>query len=314
MGVRAARLHSHGEPLRVESLELPEPADGEVRVELKFAGVNPVDTYVAGGSVAPDAPLPRTLGGEAAGVLYGREVLIAGEALGSARDGVWAQAAVVPEPAVIELPEGVELRDAAAMGVAGLTAWKVVHDLAQVGEGDRVLVLGASGGVGSMIVSLAHAAGAEVWGQTGSREKTDAIKQQGADEAIVANADELSDAIGGFEPTVVCDPLGDGFVRPAIDALAVRGRFVSFGVSAGPEVELNMRTLYRKAATLRGYAGMQLGREERREGLTTALEALRSGALRVRIDDVLPLEQVNEAFERLAQRRVEGKLLLSTDN
>ena len=72
---------------------------------------------------------------------------------------------------MIELPDGVELREAAAMGIAGLTAWEVAHEVGRVSAEDRVLVLGASGGVGHMIVSLAGAAGATVWGQTGSPEK-----------------------------------------------------------------------------------------------------------------------------------------------
>src|SRR5436309_11775759 len=110
--IRAARLHQHGEPLEVEEVELPAPGEGEVRVELQFAGVNPVDTYIAQGRVAPDSRLPRTLGGEAAGTLDGLPVLVAGEALGAARDGVWAQAAVVPSAAVIELPDGVDPRGA----------------------------------------------------------------------------------------------------------------------------------------------------------------------------------------------------------
>ena len=72
MIVRAARLHKHGEPLRIEMVELLEPREGEVLVDLAFAGVNPIDRYTAEGSVAPDGPLPRTLGFEAAGVLDGR--------------------------------------------------------------------------------------------------------------------------------------------------------------------------------------------------------------------------------------------------
>src|SRR5437588_7909236 len=115
MSVRAARLHAYGEPLKVDAVELPEPGEGEVLVELKFAGVNPIDSYVARGWVAPDAPLPRTLGGEGAGTVDGRDVLVSGEGLGAGRDGVWAEAAVVPEACVVPLPDGVELRDAAAM-------------------------------------------------------------------------------------------------------------------------------------------------------------------------------------------------------
>ena len=311
--MRAARLHEHGRPLAVEAVELPDAADGDVRVEIEFAGVNPVDRYVAEGRVAPDAPLPRTLGGEAGGSVDGRPVIVAGEGLGTTRDGVWAQAAVVPEAAVVDLPEGVGTREAAAMGVAGLTAWKVVHELGGVGADDRVLVLGASGGVGTMIVSLAHAAGATVWGQTGSADKRPIIERQGADRAIVASAEELADAVAELEPTVVFDPLGDGFVQPVIDSLAVRGRLVSFGTSAGPEVQFNLQTLYRKSISLLGHGGMQLGREERRAGLEKALQALRAGELNVVIDEVLPLERVNEAFELITQRKVRGKLVLGME-
>ena len=308
--INAARLHRHGEPLQIESVELPEPGEGEVRVELAFGGVNPVDRYMAEGSVAPQVPLPRTLGAEASGRLDGRPVLVAGGGLGAIRDGVWAQAAVVPRDSIHELPEGVDLRHAAAMGVAGLTAWHVVCDVAQVSGDDRVLVLGASGGVGSMIVSLARSLGAAVWGQTGSAEKAAPIEEDGAERVVVAGPDELAEAISEFQPTVVFDPLGDGFVPVLVEALAVRGRIVSFGTSAGPEVQFNLQSLYRKSGSLRGYGGMQLSPGERRAGLGAALAALRDGRLRVRVGDVLALEDVNDACQRLVERRVQGKLLL----
>ena len=306
----AARLHAHGEPLVTEQVELPTPGEDDVLVDLSFAGVNPIDSYMAQGRVAPDAPLPRTLGNEAAGSIDGRQVLVAGEGLGAARDGVWAQAAVVPRASVIDLPDGVEPREAAAMGIAGLTAWEVVTELGQVRTEDRVLVLGASGGVGNVIVSLARAAGATVWGQTGSEKKAAVITEQGADRAVVAGPDELGKALAELEPTVVFDPLGDGFVAPCLEALSARGRLVSFGTSAGPEVELNMQVLYRKSISVIGYGGMQLSREERRKGLEAALAALNAGDLRIRIDEVLPLEEVNEAFKRLSAREVTGKVLL----
>lgn len=308
--VRAARLHKLGEPLVVDEVELPEPSPDEVRVDLEYGGVNPVDRYVAEGRVNPAGPRPRTLGGEAAGRLDGTPVMVAGEGLGSARDGVWAQAAVVPLGAVTVLPQGVETRDAAAMGVAGLTALKVVRDIGRVTSEDRVLVLGASGGVGGIIVSLAHAVGATVWGQTGSAEKTQGIIDQGADRAIVAGPDDLADQVADLRPTVVFDPLGGPFLAPAVEATELRGRVVSFGTSAGAEVTFNLQTLYRKMMSLLGYGGMQLRPEERRPGLKDALQALSEGSLRMRVDTVLPLEDVNEAFARLVERRVQGNLLL----
>jgi NADPH2:quinone reductase len=280
-------------------------------VELQFAGVNPVDRYNADGTVAPDGPLPRTLGGEAAGMADGRLVLVAGEGLGYSRDGLWAEAAVVPSAAVVDCPDGVEAQDAAAMGVAGLTAWKVVHDLARITAEDRVLVLGAAGGVGSMIVSLTSAVGATIWGQTGSESKQALVERQGAERVVVGGPEWIAEVLPELEPTAVFDPLGGGFVAPAVEALAPHGRLVSFGVSAGAEVQFNMRTLYRKMASLLGYAGMQVGREERRAGLEAALRAVRDGDLQVPVDEVLPLDHVNEAFERLQQRAVQGKLLLA---
>jgi NADPH:quinone reductase len=313
MIVRAARLHKHGEPLKIETVELPEPREGEVLVDLAFAGVNPIDRYTAEGSVEPEGPLPRTLGFEAAGMLDGRPVVVHGEGLGTARDGVWAQAAVVPREAVTHVPEGVDLGEAAAMGVVGVTAWNVVHDVGQVSSDDRVLVLGASGGLGCAIVSLAHATGATIWGQTSSAEKTRLVEEQGADRVIVTGPGQLSEELRDFEPTVVLDALGGGFVDPVLDALAVRGRLVVYGTSAGPGVTFNLRQLYRKRISLLGYGGTALTREERREGTQRALEALAQGELRLPIHGRLALEQVNDAFERLAARTVRGKLLLDLD-
>jgi NADPH:quinone reductase len=308
--VRAARVAEHGKPLVVEEVQLPAPAEGEVRVDLLYGGVNPIDRYIAEGRVAADGPLPRTIGGEASGRQDGRLVLVAGGGLGSVRDGVWAQAANVPRDAVVPIPEGVEPQAAATMGIAGLTALNCVRNLARVDKDDRVLVLGASGGVGSMIVSLVSAAGAVVWGQTGSAEKAGPIAELGASRALVTGPETLAEVVAELEPTVVFDPLGDGFVAPAIEAMAARGRYVSFGTSAGPEVTFNLQTLYRKMLSLLGYGGMQLTPEERRPGLEAALLALAEGTLVVRVDSVVPLEQVNETFKRLLERRVQGNLLL----
>jgi len=161
-----------------------------------------------------------------------------------------------------------------------------------------------------MIVSLAAAVGAQVRGQTGSSEKAELIERLGAERALVAGPEELTEALEGYEPTVVFDPLGDGFVQPVLEALTPGGRIVSFGTSAGPEVQMNMQTLYRKGIKLLGYGGRLVGREQRRHGLRAALGALAAGDLEVVIDDVLPLDDVNDAFERIARRQVKGKLLL----
>jgi NADPH:quinone reductase len=308
--VRAARLVALGEPLQIHEVQLPTPGPDEVRVDLHDGGVNPIDRYNAAGQVNPDAVRPRTLGGEAAGEVDGRLVLVAGEGLGFVRDGVWSQAAVVPREAVVDVPDGVAAEHAAAMGIAGLTVLNCVRALARVTAEDRVVVLGASGGVGSMIVSLAHSAGATVWGQTGSEAKVPAITAEGADRVLVGGPEEIATGLAEYEPTVAFDVLGDAYLATLVEAMAARGRIVSLGVSAGADVAFNMRLLYRKMLTLLGYGGTILTRDERGPGLREALEAVRAGELSVRIDSVLPLHDVNDAFQRLVDRRVQGKLLL----
>jgi NADPH2:quinone reductase len=307
--VKAARLHAHNAPLLVEDVELPPPGMDDVRVDLLFGGVNPVDSYVAQGKVAAEGPLPRILGGEASGHVDGKPVLVSGAGLGSARDGVWASAANVPRSAVVLLPDGSGLPEAAAMGVAGLTAWHTL-ELAEVQPGDRVLVLGASGGVGLTTVSLAASMGTTVWGQTGSASKADAIRRQGAHEVLVTDAAGLAQALGKWAPTVVVDGLGGAFTPVALSALAPRGRHVLFGTSAGSASTMELRTLYRRGLRILGYGGLMLSDEERRAGLRGALTALAEGRMRVPIDRTLPLESVNDAFSLLGDRALTGKVVL----
>lgn len=309
---RAARLHAHGKPLVVEEVDVAAPADDEVVVEVAFAGVNPVDRYTAEGRVAPDGPLPRTIGMEGAGRRAddGRPVIVQGGGLGTARDGAWSSLVVAPNSAVTDVPAGVDLSEAAAMGVAGVTAWRTATEQAQVTADDRVLVLGASGGVGSMLVSLCHSLGARVWGQTGNPDKAAFISGQGAEQVVTAGATDLVDAVGPLAPTVVFDALGDGFSGAAIDALAPHGRYVSFGVSAGPMAEINMQMLYRKALTVYGYGGLIESAERMAAGKAAALAALADGRLKVVVADVLPLGRVNDAFTALVDRAVSGKIVL----
>ena len=309
---RAARLVEHGHPLRVDDVQLPEPGPGEVVVRLAFAGVNPIDRYNAEGRAAPDGPVPRTLGGEASGLVDGQPVVVVGAGLGSTRDGVFATEAVVPLGAVVPVLGAVSLEEAGAMGVAGLTAWNTVS-LAGVRPEDRVLVLGASGGVGSTIVSLVHSLGATVWGQCRSLEKAAAVRAQGADEVVVASAEGLADAVKDLRPTVVTDPLGAAFTGAALSVLAPDGRLVLYGTSAGSEATLQLQPVYRSGQRILGYAGLRLSDETRRHDLSEALSALADGRLRIRIGRTFPLERVNDAFAAVADGTVDGKILLELD-
>lgn len=294
----AVRIRDHSGDLHVEQVDLAEPGPREVLVELAYAGVNPVDQYTAKGLVAADGPVPRTLGGEAAGHLDGRPVLVAGAGLGAARDGVWASRAVVPREAVLPLPHGVDLAQAACAGVAGLTAWGTVVDLGQVTAADRVLVLGASGGVGLAIVSLAASLGAEVWGQLRGADAEPAVRAAGAAGVVVAEADRLEAAAGDLDPTVVIDAVAGPYVRPALALLGAYGRYVVFGTSAGAEVSLDWQTVYRRHLEVLGYGGLVLDQDERREKLQQVLRALADGRLTVPVGRTVPLAEAARVFER----------------
>lgn len=302
--VRAARLVTHGERLVVEPVTLPPPGPAQVVVDMAFAGVNPIDRWNALGRVASDVALPRTLGVEGVGQLDGRWVAVRGQ-------GLWAEAAVVDAADVTDVPEGVAPEQAAAVGVAGVTAYRTVADLARVAPEDRVLVLGASGGVGSMVVSLARTIGATVWGQTGDPAKTRRITELGAQRAVVAaDGEELAAVAEPLRPTAVFDALGDGFTGAAVQVMAEHGRLVLFGTSAGTEGRLPLQMIYRKGLSLLGYGGLIEDRHVRRRAVAAALAAVADGRMVVPVDAVLPLEAVNEALERLAERRVDGKLVV----
>ncbi len=247
---------------------------------------------------------------EASGYVDGVPVVVSGEGLGAVRDGVFAEAIVVPATMVVEIPDGVSLREAAAMGIAGLTAWQVV-EIGEIGADDRVLVLGGSGGVGLPAISYAVSKGAEVWGQTSNEGKSAAITEMGARKAVVAaDGAGLADAVSDFKPTVVLDSLGGEFTASVLTVMAQRGRLVLFGASAGPTATIDLLSLYRNRRRILTYGGLIATLDERRHGLAHALEAVAEGRLRLPIGAELNLDDVNDAFDLIADRSVTGKVIL----
>ena len=309
--MRAARLHTIGGTLQLDEVEVPDAGDGEVLVDMAFASVNPLDIWVTRGAPGTAADnLPWVPGTEGAGRVDGRPVLIRGAGIGVVRQGLYRERANVPTSAVMALPDGINLAKAAGIGVAGITAYHCLHTKAQVAAGDRVLVLGASGGVGAMAVQLAKLAGATVWGQTGSEAKAAGIRALGAEHVLVCGPDELAAQAAEFAPTVVLDGLSGRFSDAAIAAAAPGGRLVVFGTSADQQVTLDMRQLYRKGITLYGYAGLLLPPTADRDALDALIGMVGDGSLDVPIGAVLGLGGAAEAHARILDRQVEGKIVL----
>jgi NADPH2:quinone reductase len=310
--MRAARLHSIGGTLQLDEIPDPEAGDGDQLVEIAYASVNPLDVWITQGSIgAAEANLPWIPGTEATGhTSDGRAVLVRGGGLGVVRQGLYCERVAVPEVWLTTLPDGIDLAQAAAVPVAGITAWQALHHRALISALDRVLILGASGGVGAVAVQLAKFAGAEVWGQTSSAAKVEGITANGADHVVVTGADGLESAVESFEPTVILDSLGGPFTDAAIAAIANQGRLVVYGTSNNEQVSINLRRLYRKGVTLLGYGGMIDTPQEQRDALDKLLAMMSAGSLRIPVGDVLPLGDAAEAHARILGRGVEGKILL----
>jgi NADPH:quinone reductase len=309
--MHAARLHSIGGTLQLDELPDPQPGPGEQLVEISYASVNPLDVWISQGSVgAAAANLPWIPGSEATGHVDGRPVLVRGGGLGVMRQGLYCDRVTVPDGWLLPIAEGLDLAQVAAMPVAGITAWQSLHGRAHVEAGDRVLLLGASGGVGAMAVQLAKAAGATVWGQTGSASKVDGILANGADNVVVTGADGLEAAVAGYEPTVILDALGGPYTDAAIGAIANKGRLVVYGTSSDQQVSINLRRFYRKGVDMLGYTGLVESAEEQRAAMNTLLEMMSKGALHVPVGEVLPLSGAADAHARILDRAVEGKLVL----
>jgi NADPH:quinone reductase len=309
--MKAARVHRFGDQLQVDEIPEPNPGGGDVIAQVQFVAVNPVDIWLTRGTVAGGRQqLPFIPGLEATVEAEGRRWLVQGGGHGTVTDGFYAERVAVSRDFLVPLPEGVDPAQAAALGVVGVTAWRLVDDIARVGQGDRVLVLGASGGVGSVLIQLVRARGAVVWGQTGSRDKAKLIIELGAERTVVAGAEDLVNAAADLQPTVVFDPLAGPFTPAAVELLRPRGRLALFGASAGPEFTLRATGLYRKEVSIVTYSGMSEPPERTRRALEEVLAELARGSVRVPIGEILPLAAAADAHRRILDRELTGKLLL----
>jgi NADPH2:quinone reductase len=305
--MRALTLHEIGGDLSVGDVPEPVPAAGDVMVEMVYASVNPLDVWVSQGSPGVAAAnLPWVPGTEGTGFVDGQPVLVRGAGLGVIRQGTTSERLAVPASAVHKVAADLDLAQVAGIGVAGGTAWEAVHTKAHVGPKDRVLVFGASGGVGSLAVQLAKACGATVWGQTSNKAKVDGIA---ADHVVVADDTELAAALDGFEPTVVLDGLGGAYTPVAVDVLAPAGRLVAYGASADEQVAFNVRTFYRKGLSMLGYSGFVQSPAENQATINTVLAALADGTLHVPVE-IVPLRDAANVHHRILAREVEGKLVV----
>ncbi|WP_336037178.1 NADPH:quinone reductase [Halobacterium yunchengense] len=240
--MRAVRLTEHGGPevLHVEDVERPSPGPGELLVEVASAGVNPVDTYFRDGSYEP-VGLPFTPGVDYAGTVVETGPDVDGFAVGDAvygtgignagYQGAYAEYATVPVDRTVVLPDGVDLTEAGAAGVAAVTAWRALVDHAGLDPAEYALVHGGSGGVGHAAVQVADAVSARVVA-TARSEYHDAVSGLGADAVLDYSREDLADAVVGASDggvDVVLDHRLDDYLQFDADVAAQGARVVGIG-------------------------------------------------------------------------------------
>jgi NADPH:quinone reductase len=314
--------HGPADRLVVREIPDPDPADGEVVVRVRAAGVNFPDTLIIEDRYQFKPDLPFVPGGECAGII---EAVGAGvkhvrpglPVMAFTTYGAFAELVRVPAKSFIPIPDGMDYAVAAAFTIAYATSYHGLIDRAAMKAGETLLVLGASGGVGLAAIEIGKVLGARVIAAASSPDKLAVCAEHGADELIDYEREDLRERVkaltGGRGVDVVYDPVGGRFTEIGLRALAWRGRLLVVGFAAGdiPKVPANL-LLLKGAALLGVFWGDYASREPGRliQDLQILFGWIREGRLRPRISGTYPLERGAEAIAALAARTVSGKLVI----
>jgi NADPH:quinone reductase len=318
--VKAIRVHQFGGPevLRLEEVSDPKPGPGQVVIQIRAAGVNPVEAYVRTGTYASKPSLPYTPGADAAGVVtavgpdvkrvkVGDRVYTTGS-----KTGTYAEQALCDESTVHLLPEHVSFEQGAAIGVPYGTAYRAMFLRAQVKSAETILVHGASGGVGTASVQLAHAIGATVIGTAGSEEGMKLVRQQGAQHVLNHSVDGYLDGLmtltEGRGVDAIMEMLANKNLAKDLTILAKKGRVAVIGNRGS--IEINPRDAMAREADIRGVTLMNTSPEEYRLIYAALGAGLENGSLKPVIGQRVPLAEAARAHETIMGSGALGKIVL----
>jgi NADPH:quinone reductase-like Zn-dependent oxidoreductase len=340
--MRAAVIREHGpsETLRVEEVATPQPGPGEVLVRVAAVGLNHLDVFARQGLKGPGVhgiTLPHVSGVDVAGVIAagpnaGERVLVdpaigcgtcrqcrRGELsmcssytiLGEHRWGGLADYVVVPASNVIALPDNVAFEKAAAVPAAYTTAWRGVITAGRLQPGERLLVVGASGGVGCAALQIGVLLGAEVLAIASSESKRQRALQLGAAAVFDSHADWLTEVLSwtnGDGVDMVHDAVGAPTWRNSIRALDMGGRLVICGATAGDRPDISIREIYQHH---RQILGAPMGNWQ---DFLDVTRLVFSGQLEPEVHAVYPLDRLAEAEDALERREHFGKIVVRVNS
>ncbi len=315
--MKAVRIHQFGGPevLNVEEIERPVPAPDEILVKVYASGVNPVDWVIRNGAndnLRPYLTLPMTLGWDAAGVVEETGSEVTGFQKGDAvygvpnfpGDGSYADYCAAKATQFAGKPRSLSFTEAAGVPLAALTGWTGMFAHGKLQAGQRILIQGASGGVGSFAVQFAKAKGAYVIGMA-STDNIEYLRQLGADEVIDYKTQQFEDLVHDVDVVLEASPVRDNKERlKSVRVLKEGGILVSVNTDFPFDDEL-IEALARKGAT-----GELSPNQPRQEWLQEIARLIDAGQVQVFINKVFPLDQVAEAHQESESWHVRGKLVL----
>ena len=320
--MKAIQIHETGGPevLTLADLPIPEPGPGQVLIRVEAVGVNFIEVYFRNGVYK--AALPLTLGSEAAGTVEelgpGVTGFAAGDAVASVSVlGSYAEYALVPAAALVKVPEGLTMQQAAAALLQGMTAHYLSHSTFPLKAGDTALVHAGAGGVGLLLTQMAARLGARVIATVSTAEKAELSRSAGASDVILYTekdfAAEVKRLTGGKGVDVVYDSVGKTTFEGSLNCLRPRGMLALFGASSGPVPPFDLIHLSSKGSlfitrpTLWHYVATRAELEQRSGDV---LGWAASGELKLRTEHVYPLSEAAQAQTDLEDRKTTGKILL----
>ncbi|CAK6441256.1 unnamed protein product [Pipistrellus nathusii] len=320
--MRAIRVFEFGGPevLKFQSdIAVPIPKDHQVLIKVHACGVNPVDTYIRSGSYSRKPLLPYTPGSDVAGVIEavgenvsafkkGDRVFTTGTISGG-----YAEFAVAADDTVYTLPEKLDFRQGAALGVPYFTAYRALLHSAHAKAGESVLVHGASGGVGLAACQIARAYGLKVLGTAGTEEGKNIVLQNGAHEVFnhreVNYIDKIKKSVGEKGINIILEMLANVNLSSDLNLLSYGGRVIVVG-SRGP-IEINPRDTMAKESSIIGVAMYSSTQEEFRQFAAALQAGMEVGWLKPVIGSQYPLEKAVQAHENIIHSSgATGKMIL----
>ena len=317
-----ARAFGGPEVLALEEVPDPVAGRGQVRVRVHAVGVNPYDTYMRAGGYAIKPDLPYTPGADAAGVIdqvgadvaewsTGDRVYVSGTAAGKAH-GAYAQLVVCSPEQVHRLPDRISFAQGAGLFVPYVTAWRALFGRANTRAGDRVLIHGASGGVGSAATQFAVSIGATVIGTAGTDEGLAVVRAQGATHAVNHRSegylDQITALTGGKGPDVILEMLANVNLDHDLTVVAPGGRIVVIGNRG--RVEIDARKIMMKDISVFGLALWGIPADEVRRAHEAIIAGLDRGTLTPVVGTELPLAEAAAAHRRVMDPGAKGKIVL----